>query len=140
MADSIFKKWDDKIDSLATADFKKGVLEAIHKLKEEIYDLKVDRYNHQQGRIIQDDNRIVLSAPEIIIGDVNLGGILNPKGGSKVIIRSNDVNLEGVGNAGQLNLRAPIIRQTGENPGVDGNEHVVSSLCQIVSQAGSITI
>ena len=140
MADSIFKKWDDKIDSLATADFKKGVLEAIHKLKEEIYDLKVDRYNHQQGRIIQDDNRIVLSAPEIIIGDVNLGGILNPKGGSKVIIRSNDVNLEGVGNAGQLNLRAPIIRQTGENPGVDGNEHVVSSLSQIVSQAGSITI
>ena len=140
MADSIFKKWDDKIDSLATADFKKGVLEAIHKLKEEIYDLKVDRYNHQQGRIIQDDNRIVLSAPEIIIGDVNLGGVLNSKGGSKVIIRSNDVNLEGVGNAGQLNMRAPIIRQTGEDPGVDGNEHVVSNLSQIVSQAGNITI
>ncbi len=140
MADSIFKKWDDKIDSLATADFKKGVLEAIHKLKEEIYDLQVDRYNHQQGRIIHDDNRIVLSAPEIIIGDVNLGGIHNSKGGSKVIIRSNDVNLEGVGNAGQLNMRAPIIRQTGENPGVDGNEHVVTSLSQIVSQAGNITI
>lgn len=140
MADSVFKRWEDKLESLANDDFKKGVLEAIHKLKEEIYDLKVDRYNQKQGHIIHDDNRIVLSAPEIIIGDVNLGGVLNSKGGSKVIIRSNNVNLEGVGDAGQLNMRAPIIRQTGENPGVDGNEHVVSSLSQIVSQAGNITI
>ena len=140
MADSVFKKWEDKLDSLANDDFKKGVLEAIHKLKEELYDLKVDRYNQQQGRVIHDDNRIVLSAPEIIIGDVNLGGILNSKSGSKVVIRSNDVSLEGAGDAGQLNMRAPIIRQTGEDPGVDGNEHVVSSISQIVSQAGNITI
>ena len=80
MAESVFKKWEEKIEGLQTDDFKKGVLSAIRKLKQEIYDLKVDHYNQQQGRVIHDDRRIILSAPEIIIGDVNLGGILNGNG------------------------------------------------------------
>ena len=140
MAESVFKKWEEKIEGLQTDDFKKGVLSAIRKLKQEIYDLKVDHYNQQQGRVIHDDRRIILSAPEIIIGDVNLGGILNGNGGSKVTIRSNDVELQGVGDTGKIDMRAPIIAQTGENAGVDGNEHVVGDVSQVSAHAGNITL
>ena len=101
MADSVFKQWDDKIDSLVNDDFKKGVMTAIRQLKEEVYNMKVDNLNQSMGRVIRDDKRIVLSAPEIIIGDVNLGGILNPEGYSKVTIRGYDVSLQGAGDMGQ---------------------------------------
>ncbi len=140
MEDSIFKQWEDKIDSLANADFKKGVLDAIRKLKEEVYSLKVDNINQQCGRVIRDDKRIILSAPEIIIGDVNLGGMLNPDGASTVVVRANDVMLQGVGASGQVDTRASIISQTAEDPGVDGLEHVVGNTSAIVSQAVNITL
>ena len=42
MADSIFKHWEETIDGLADDDFKKGVLTAIRKLKDEVYNLKVE--------------------------------------------------------------------------------------------------
>jgi len=137
---SIYKQWEDQLEGKVTADFKKGVLEALRALKEEVYNLKIDRFNQQQGRVIHDDKRIILSAPEIIIGDVNLGGILNPNGNSKIIIRGNEVNLQGVGDEGQVEMRAPVITQTAENPGVDGNEHAVGSLSAINCQAGDITL
>ena len=78
MADSVYKNWDEKIGELTSGDFKEGVLKAIRQLKEEVYNLKVDNFNQSMGTMIRDDKRIVLSAPEIIIGDVNLGGVLNP--------------------------------------------------------------
>jgi hypothetical protein len=100
-------------------DFKKGVMTAIRQLKEEVYNMKVDNLNQSMGRVIRDDKRIVLSAPEIIIGDVNLGGILNPEGYSKVTIRGYDVSLQGAGDMGQVDMRAPIISQVAENPGCE---------------------
>ncbi len=140
MEDSIFKQWENKIDSQTNDDFKKGVLDAIRKLKEEVYSLKVDNINQQLGRVIHDDKRIILSAPEIIIGDVNLGGMLNPDGASKVVVRANDVQLQGVGAFGQVDTRASIISQTAEDPGIDGNEHVVGDASSIVNQAVNITL
>lgn len=140
MADSIFKQWDDKIDGKYKDDFKQGVLAAIQELKKEVYSLKVDNVNQLMGRVIRDDKRIVLSAPEIVIGDVNLGGMLNPGTGSKVIIRGNEVSLQGAGNVGKIGMRAPEIEQIAENPGIDGNEHVVGDVSKIVSQATNITI
>ena len=140
MADSVYKQFDERIDSLSGGDFKEGVLEAIRKLKDEVYNLKVDNFNQSMGRVIRDDKRIVLSAPEIIIGDVNLGGILNPGCESKVVIRGTDVSLQGAGDVGRIGVQAPIIEQVAENPGIDGNEHVVGEVSKIVSQAASITI
>ena len=58
MADSVFKQWDDKIDSLVNDDFKKGVMTAIRQLKEEVYNMKVDNLNQSMGRVIRDDKRI----------------------------------------------------------------------------------
>lgn len=140
MADSVYKQWDEKIDELSGGDFKEGVLKAIRKLKDEIYNLKVDNFNQSMGRVIRDDKRIVLSAPEIIIGDVNLGGVLNPGSQSKVVIKGTDVSLQGAGDVGRIGVQASIIEQIAENPGIDGNEHIIGEVSKIVSQAGSITI
>ena len=140
MADSVYKKWDERIDELSAGDFKEGVLKAIRQLKDEIYNLKVDNFNQSMGRVIRDDKRIVLSAPEIIIGDVNLGGVLNPDAQSRVIIKGNDVSLQGAGNLGKIDMRAPIIEQIAENPGIDGNEHIIGDVSNLISQAANITI
>ena len=140
MADSVYKQFDESIDKLSEGDFKEGVLEAIRKLKDEVYNLKVDNFNQSMGRVIRDDKRIVLSAPEIIIGDVNLGGILNSGCESKVVIRGTDVRLQGAGDVGRIGVQAPIIEQVAENPGIDGNEHVVGEVSKIVSQAANVTI
>ena len=140
MADSVYKKWDEKIDELSAGDFKEGVLKAIRQLKDEIYNLKVDNFNQSMGKVIRDDKRIVLSAPEIIIGDVNLGGVLNPDAHSKVIIKGSDVSMQGAGDLGKIDLRAPIIEQIAENPGIDGNEHIIGDVSNLVSQAANITI
>ena len=138
--DSVYKNWDDKLGELTSGDFKEGVLKAIRQLKEEVYNLKVDNFNHSMGTIIRDDKRIVLSAPEIIIGDVNLGGVLNPSTQSKVIIKGSDVSMHGAGNLGKIDMRAPIIEQIAENPGIDGNEHIIGDVSNITSQAANITL
>ena len=140
MADSIYKRWEEKIDGLTSGDFKEGVIKAIRQLKEEVYNLQVDQYNQSMGRIIRDDKRIVLSAPEIIIGDVNLGGMLRPGSGSKVIVKGADVSLHGVGDMGKIDMRAPVVSQIAENPGIDGNEHIIGDASRLVAQAASITI
>ena len=140
MADSVYKNWDEKIDGLTAGDFKEGVLKAIRQLKDEIYNLKVDNFNQSMGKVIRDDKRIVLSAPEIVIGDVNLGGVLNPDAHSRVIIKGSDVSMQGAGNLGKIDLRAPIIEQIAENPGIDGNEHIIGDVSSLVSQAANITI
>ena len=138
--DSVYKEWNERIDELANDDFREGVLKAIRQLKDEVYHLKVDNYNQSLGRVIRDDKRIVLSAPEIIIGDVNLGGMLNPGGESRVILRGGDISLQGAGDVGKIDMRAPVIEQIAENPGIDGNEHVVGEVSRMVSQAANITI
>ena len=55
--DSLFKKWRDAIDAKNDADFKKGVLQNIRELKQEVYNLKVDTFNNSQGTLIRDDHR-----------------------------------------------------------------------------------
>ena len=80
-----------------------------------------------------------LSAPKIIIGHVDRNGTLLG-GGSEVIIRGTQVGLQGAGEGGTVEVRASNIRQVAEDPGVDGLEHVVGTLSEIVSQARNIII
>ena len=140
MDDSIYKDWEDKLKALKEAYDKE--LAEIREKKKDLFNLNIDSVNKQAnvGRIIRDEHRIVLSAPEIIIGDVNLGGVLNPDANSTIIIRGNKIGLEGVGDAGQIENRATIIKQTAENPGFEGLDHIVESLSQIVTQGRSVTI
>ena len=87
------------------------------------------------GKYIRDDNCIILSAPEIIIGDVDQYGIC--RGGGAVTLRSSTVSLEAM-NA--INNRAPHISSLAVNPGVDGDEDSVDGVSSITMQARDITI
>lgn len=115
-------------------------LEEIRQQKAEIQQLRTEVFDRvTQGRIIRDDQRIVLSAPEIVIGNVDGTGTLFSEGGT-IIIRGQKVGLEGVGNSGTVDTRATTISQTAIDPGIDGIEEVVRSQSAIIQQAKRIAI
>ena len=125
-------------------DFQSSVskdLEEIRRHKEEVRQLKEEILSAKNtGYFLRDDHRIVISAPEIIIGDVDRDGTMRADSGSQVTIRSTSIGLDGVGSAGQVLARAASIRQVAVDPGIDGGEAVVCPLSEIVSQAGSIVL
>ena len=136
--DYIFKEWEEKLSNFESS-VEKDLAE-IRKCKAEMQQMKLDVVAElQKGRYVRDTQRLVLSAPEIIIGNVDRSGTLFA-GGSKVIVRGTQVGVEGAGEGGRLDLRASSIREIAEDPGTDGREHVVSSLSEIVSQARNIII
>ena len=129
----IFEEWKEVLEK-----FQKCVdqgVEEMHQQKEEVQQIKDDIFSRlDSGNIIRDDRRIVLSAPEIIIGDVDKSGTLTGEMGT-VIVRGHHVALEGAGESGSVVTRAPLIEQKAVNPGIDGRENVVGGTSQIVSQA-----
>ena len=72
----IFEEWKEVLEK-----FQKCVdqgVEEMHQQKEEVQQIKDDIFSRlDSGNIIRDDRRIVLSAPEIIIGDVDKSGTLH---------------------------------------------------------------
>ena len=138
MADYIFSEWKQTLD-----DFRQSVqkdLEEIHQQKVEIQQLKADIYSKiDGGQYYRDDKRIVISAPEIIIGNVDYSGDLLGCMG-KVVIKGSEVDLEGAGSNGAIVSRAPSIRQIAVDPGIDGLENVVCETSEIVSQACDIVL
>ena len=137
--DYIFKEWEEKLKAFETNVEKD--LEEIRKCKAEMQQLQVETINQmKKGYYLRDNQRLVLSAPEIIIGDVDAGGNLNSGSGSTVIVRGAQVGLQGVGSGGQVEIRATNIRETAEDPGIDGQEHVVSPASAVVSQARNIIL
>ena len=137
--DSIFKEWQKKL-----SDFESSVkkdLKDIRKCKAEIQKMKEDtEFEKRRGRYIRDDERIILSAPEIIIGNVDESGMHFDSAGSTVIVRSSKVGLQGLGDGGMVEMRSPSIRQIAEDPGSDGQEHVVLTRSEVVSQARHIVL
>ena len=134
----IFEEWKTLLEK-----FQKCVdqgVEEMHQQKAEVQQIKNDIFNRlDSGNIIRDDRRIVLSAPEIIIGNVDKSGTLTGEIGS-VIVRGHRLSLEGAGESGSVVTRAPLIEQKAVNPGIDGRENVVGGTSQIVSQACSIML
>ena len=110
----IFEEWKTLLEK-----FQKCVdqgVEEMHQQKAEVQQIKNDIFNRlDSGNIIRDDRRIVLSAPEIIIGNVDKSGTLTGEIGS-VIVRGHRLSL------------------------IDGRENVVGGTSQIVSQACSIML
>ena len=138
MADSIYKQWEKELQQVKS-DYNKA-LNDIEALKKALYNLNYNAAANVSGRVIHDDHRLILSAPEIIIGNVNLAGILNPDGDSTIVIRGTKVSVEGAGDAGKVSTRAAVIEQTAENPGIDGTEHRVGNMSSVITQACSVTI
>ena len=89
---------------------------------------------------VRDLNRIILSAPEIILGNVDQDGVLYNGAVSKIVLRGTQVDLQASGDGSRVETRAASIRQIAENPGTDGHEHVVGAVSEVISQARSIVI
>jgi hypothetical protein len=137
--ETVFSDWKTILQ-----DFKDSVekdLDEIRKQKAEIQQIKHEIFTQMaQGQYIHDDHRIVLSAPEIIIGNVDSTGMLWSESGSTITIRGNAVNLEGSGEAGYVKSRATNIQQIAVDPGMDGLEDVVHLGSSVVTQARDIVI
>ena len=115
-------------------------LAEIRKHKAEVQQMKTEIFDrYREGKIIRDEKRIVLSAPEIIIGNVDAVGDLSGDGGT-VVIKGGAVALDGVGEDGSITSRAATIRQTAVDPGIDGVEEVVRPISVITSQAKNIVL
>ena len=135
----IFDDWKELLENFQNSVDKS--LDEIHQQKSEIQQIKADVYSRlDAGHYYRDDNCIILSAPKVIIGNVDKSGDLMGDGIGEVIVRGNAVALEGVGDSGHIVSRAPSIQQIAVNPGIDGMEEVVCSTSEIVSQAGSIVL
>lgn len=137
-----FINWQAALD-----EFQKNIekdLNEIRQQKEEVQQLKAEIIDKlDNSRYLRDDNRLILSAPEIIIGNVDKSGLLK-SGASRVIIRGSNINLDGVGtdesSIGSIVSRAASIRQIAVDPGKDGIEQVVKETSEIVSQARSVVL
>ena len=134
-----FKDWQK-----ALADFQKDVekeLTEIRQHKAEIQLIKKELLDElSKGRYVRDDARLILSAPEIVIGNVDPTGALYEGQGSSVVIRGTKVGVEGAGEGGAVIVRATNISQQAVDPGSDGLESVVWPVSQISSQARSIVL
>lgn len=143
-----FEHWQSKLE-----DFQGNLekeLADIRQCKQEIQGMKNELMEElgeisqlSRGKYIRDNQRIILSAPEIVIGNVDKNGVmLNMH--SKIVVRGNDVALEGVGMnlgfGGKVTTRAAQIRQIAEDPGKDGLEHAVLPVSEVVTQAKAITL
>ena len=136
--DYIFKDWQDRLLEFESS--VKKDLDEIRKCKAEMQQMKLELASMKKGRVISDNERLILSAPEIIIGHVDEGGLLKEGCASHVIVRGTQVDVHGIGEGGKVDMRAPSIRQIAEDPGSDGNERVVYSHSEVVSQARNITL
>ena len=133
--------WEKKIASMQSK--MEGDLAAIRKEKAEVQALKEELLDMiESGYYLRDDKRIIISAPEIIIGNVDKSGVLI--GASQVQVRGNYIGLEGVGNTeaagGIIECKANKIHQIAVDTGIDGKEAVVGSDSEIIQQARSISI
>ena len=138
MADTIFSNWLTALQNLQSSVSKD--LSEIRKQKAEIQQLKADILNGvARGKFFRDDERIVLSAPEIVIGNVDASGMLYGDSGT-IIIRGQKLGLQGVGENGSVETRAALISQTAVDPGPDGIEEVVRPQSAVITQAKHITL
>ena len=138
MADTIFSNWLTALQNLQSSVSKD--LSEIRKQKAEIQQLKADILNEvARGKFLHDDERIVISAPEIVIGNVDASGMLYGDSGT-IIIRGQKLGLQGVGENGSVETRAALISQTAVDPGPDGIEEVVRPQSSVITQAKHITL
>lgn len=133
-----FKYWQEALD-----DFQKNVeknLDEIRRYKSEVQQMKIDLIDHlEKGRYVRDNQRVIISAPEIIIGNVDKSGTLCGSN-SRIILRGTDISLDGVGagasGVGSIVSRAASIRQIAVDPGMDGQENVAKEFQRLSRKPG----
>lgn len=139
-----YTKWIDALKSFESK--REKDLKEIRALKAEILQAKNQLTEQlEKGQFYRDEERIIISAPEIIIGNLSKDGTLNTTQPSKVIIRSNNISLEGVGDSdgtiiGTITQKASKINHIGIDPGIDGLEEAVRDTSEFSVQACSIAM
>ena len=118
-------------------------LEEMREQKREVLRLRNELYDTVKNvNYVRHDGTVIVSAPNIILGNVDQhGNLIAGGGGSSVTIRANNVAIEGVGDSsagGSITQRAASIRSIAVDPGVDGQENVVCGRSEIVCQAKGI--
>ncbi len=128
-------------------DFKASIdkeLDEMRRCKAEMQQLKKQIGSDlAAGNYMRDNNRIVISAPEIVIGNVLRDGTLIPNEPSSIIIRSNTIYQEGVGTTygtGRIVNKASEIKNICVDAGLDGCENVVSDNSRFTVQAQGIAL
>ena len=121
-----------------------GELDELHRCKREVQELKNQIAEISKGiKFVRDDNMLIISAPKIMIGNVDPNGVLYP-GGSEVTLRASNISLEGTGGeegrGGSIRQRAASISTVAVDPGIDGKENVLLDESGIVFQARGITL
>ena len=120
----IFDDWKKLLENFQSS---------VEKQKSEVQQIKADLIQRfEKGHYYRDDDTVIISAPNIVIGNVDKNGDLLSGGIGNVTIKGSNVALEGVGDGGSVVTRASSIRQTAVDPGVDGVENVVRSTSEIV--------
>lgn len=141
--DTIFDDIKDALNSFENC--VKKDLEEIRQQKSEMTRMKEELYNTAKNiKYLRDNGTLIVSAPNIILGNVDhSGNLIAEGGGSTVTIRANNISLEGVGTplvGGNIVQRAASIRSIAVDPGSDGMENVVCDRSEIVCQANGITL
>lgn len=94
----------------------------------------------QRGKYIENPDRIIISSPDIVIGNVDRWGVA--KGGGTVTLRASNVNIEGApseaGTGGKVKIQAPSIHQYASNPGFIGTGESVEYGSEILLHAAGI--
>ena len=105
----------------------------IQKMKKEFIEQYCD------GLYLRDDKRIIISAPEIIIGNVYPDGTLmdSPDECTKVTVRTGCLHNE---SKREIINKSPSIEHYCVSPGIDGNESRVTSLSSFLVHSESITL
>ena len=94
MADYIFDDWKVMLNDFQ--DCVQKDLAEIHQQKVEIQQMKSEMLKAMEGfKIYRDENRLILSAPEIVIGNVDESGDLIG-GTGKVVIKGDELAFDGV--------------------------------------------
>lgn len=140
--DTIIQEWRKLLNEFRDS-VGKEVAE-IRRCKAAVQNIRPDYVTQQaSGRFIRSNDPIIISSPNIIIGNVDADGNLIGGTPGKILLRGTNINLEGVGRdgeAGSVVSRATSIRQIAVDPGIDGLEAVVMPESEIVSQARRVSI
>lgn len=121
-------------------------VEEVRMHHEAVANLRDEIFNDVDGGAyyLRDNKALILSAPTVIIGNVDRFGHLMGSAGSKVIVRTNELNLEAAGDAsvgGSITSRAASIRNIAVDPGLDGQSNIVcNARSEIINQAHGITL
>lgn len=140
-----YTEWKDTLNKYK-AEMEKELAE-VRAAKQDLIDL----HNKMQemafsGRYERDEDTLILSAPNIIIGNVDKSG--NLLGGpSNIVLRGHDVALEGVGSVvggsvagGSVTTRARNVNIVTVDPGIDGVESVAFPDSSFSVQSAAVEI